>query len=175
MDCKQGTQLIIQQIEQLLGQLSADAYSRPLEVFDGGTLGQHFRHIYDFYECLFRGLHIGQVDYAGRRREQRLETGPGHAREAFRKIGAQCTALQAELPVAVRGDFSAEAAGERPLLGSTAGRELMFAFDHAVHHLALIRIGLREAMPGLRVSDRLGIAPSTSRHQFQTLSTNGRA
>ncbi|MCB0552994.1 MAG: hypothetical protein KDD02_05535 [Phaeodactylibacter sp.] len=165
MDCKQGTIHISQQISNLLAIISADAYARPLPVFNGSTIGQHFRHIFDFYDCLFRALGGKEVDYAARKRNALIEEDPDYARSLFIQLEEMVLGLDEEGAIRVRADFSAHPEAYRPLVASTIGRELMFAYDHALHHLALIKIGLREALPGLYLDEHLGVAPSTLKHR----------
>lgn len=162
MNCIEGTQDIIRQINLLLRHLDGEAFSRPLELFNGGTLGQHFRHILDFYLCLLRDLPTGTVDYADRERDPSIEKDPEQTLQLFNRIAAAVRELEEEKPLVVRADFSAESmVGQRPELSSSIGRELMFAYDHAVHHLAIIRMGLQVAFPSFPMHENLGIAPST--------------
>ena len=154
MNCIEGTQEITRQITGILRQLDREAFSRQLEVFDGASLGQHFRHILDFYLCLLR-------DYASRERNPALERDPEQAKQVFEFIAEAVQEIQEESALTVRADFSSCAAGERPIVASSAGRELMFAYDHAIHHLAIIRMGIQAAFPTLALDENLGVAPST--------------
>lgn len=165
MDCKEGTVTITRQINQLLEQIHPRAYSMPLGLFNESTLGQHFRHIFDFYDCLLRGVSEGMVDYASRMRNEQMEKDPGYARSAFHQLAQACQELQESQPLNVRADFSALVEDERPVVGSTVGRELMFAYDHALHHLAIIKMGMREALPEVTLDEQLGVAPSTIKHR----------
>jgi uncharacterized damage-inducible protein DinB len=156
---------MLQQIDVLLAQLDERTYGMPLEAFNGSTIGQHVRHILNFYQSVLAGLHSGIVDYANRERDPRVEELPAFARKAFEEIGQALLELDEALPLRVRADFAADEDMPRPLLKSSAGRELMFAFDHAVHHLAIIRIGLQLARPELPLEEELGVAPSTLKFQ----------
>ena len=165
MDCKEGTVNITRQINQLLKLVHPHAYSMPLKIFDGSTLGQHFRHIFDFYDCLLRGTSAGIVDYASRKRNERMEKDPRYAEQAYKQLEEACKELREDRPLMVCADFSSLLTDGRPMVGSTVGRELMFAYDHAIHHLALVKIGLKEAMPDVEVDEHLGVAPSTSKYR----------
>ncbi|MCB0582649.1 MAG: hypothetical protein KDD10_25445 [Phaeodactylibacter sp.] len=169
MNCIEGTAYITRQIAQLLEQIHPTVYASPLSLFNGSTLGQHFRHIFDFYDCLLRGAPEGVVDYASRRRDEQMETDPGYAGMAFRKLEQACGHLQEEKTLDIQADFSSLPEAGRPVVGSTVGRELMFAYDHAVHHLALIKIGLKEAQPEALVDEHLGVAPSTIKYRLGTV------
>ncbi|MFN0036851.1 MAG: hypothetical protein ACKVUS_17460, partial [Saprospiraceae bacterium] len=68
MQAKDAILLTIHQITDLLDQIESHEYRQPLPEFDGSTLGQHFRHILEFFICLERGIPSGTVDYAARER-----------------------------------------------------------------------------------------------------------
>jgi hypothetical protein len=68
----------------------------------------------------------------------------------------------------VKADFSADQRDARPIVQSSIGRELLFAYDHAVHHLAIIRIGIKAACPDVLLPASVGVAPATVKyHQKQ--------
>lgn len=164
MNCKTGNFGILEQITAALNGLSGEQYRMPLEVFNGSTIGQHFRHIFDFYHCLLRDLESGPVDYCNRERHPRIESEPVYAKEKFSELMTRIEGLQEEEAVKVRADFTANEMVPRPVVHSTVGRELMFAFDHAVHHLAIIKIGIQTAFPNVKLEENLGVAPSTLKH-----------
>lgn len=164
-NCKTGNEQMLRQIENLLSLVDSEAYSQPLELFNGSSIGQHVRHILNFYQALLDGVNIQLVDYAQRERDPRVESDPLFAREIFRQIALEISGLEESNALYVHADFFPEEEAERPLVQSSVGRELMFAFDHAVHHLAIIKIGLRIAQPDLPVAYELGIAPSTLKYQ----------
>lgn len=168
MNCKQGTAIIIHQITDLLGKLDAEPYSRPLPLFNGSTIGQHFRHILDFYGCLARGVEEGRIDYAKRERDVMVENEPSHATEVLLQYQHAITTMDEAAHIEVVADFSAELNEERPVVLSTVGREMMYAYDHAVHHLAMIKMGLKVACPTVEADHRLGVAPSTLKHWKET-------
>ncbi|RMG87405.1 MAG: DinB family protein [Bacteroidetes bacterium] len=164
MNCKQGTSEIIRQITDLLETIDDKAYHTQLPAFKGSTIGQHFRHIADFYTCFINGLHAGVIDYAARERDPQIETHTEYAIAVFQKIADKVAACDESRPVEVKADFSDELTESRPLVRSSVGRELMYAYDHAVHHLAIIKIGLRVAFPDIPLDEKTGVAPSTLKY-----------
>lgn len=165
MNCKEGTVHIAKQITQLLDMMDGNDYAKPLEIFNGSTLGQHFRHILEFYHCLLSGAERGTIDYAQRERDPRIEQDPLIAKQAFERVLHALDRLEENRSLSVKADFSAENASDRPLVRSSVGRELMFAYDHAVHHLAIIKIGLHTCAPQVLIDPNLGVAPSTVKYR----------
>ena len=164
MNCKQGTEIIIEQMTDLLNRIAKDTYSQPLQLFNGSSIGQHFRHIVDFYGCLNKGFSDGRVDYSLRQRDPRVETEPNYAAQMLSDYFEQMKTADETLQVEVVADFSSELNETRPVVLSTLGREMMYAYDHAVHHLAMIKMGLKATSPTLEIDKNLGVAPSTVKH-----------
>lgn len=164
MNCKQGTDIIILQMIEILNKMDAGTYARPLSIFNGSSIGQHFRHIVDFYGCLLRGAGEGRIDYDKRERDVQVETQPLYAARKLNEYALSVAKLAEHQRLEVVADFSAELNETRPVVESTLGRELMYAYDHAVHHLAMIKMGLKAACPEFEVDPRTGVAPSTLKH-----------
>lgn len=165
MNCKEGAVHMISQITELLHAMDGNDYAKPLAIFNGSTLGQHFRHILEFYHCLLSGAERGTIDYAQRERDPRIEKDPRTAKEAFQQLLHDLDRLEERQALSVKADFSSENTTERPLVRSSVGRELMFAYDHAVHHLAIIKIGLQACAPHFQMDPNLGVAPSTVKYR----------
>lgn len=158
MQIKSAIQDIIRQMNSVLEQLAPQEYSKALPEFEGSSLGQHFRHILEFFQCLEIGAYKGVVDYAARERNLLYEEHPQMTIEAFDSFASIMSDIDVERPLHVRAEFSG---GERPLYQSTVGREMLFVYDHAIHHLAIIKIGLLCRFPQVKAEKELGVSPST--------------
>ena len=162
MNGKTAAVSMAEQIIGLLDQIDRVHYSQPLSIFNGATLGQHFRHIFDFYDCFVKGLPEMKLDYAARERNPMIEKDPAYANEAFSRLLPYLSELEEERDMSVRAHFDQDKGPlEHTMLKSSVGRELMFICDHAIHHLALIKVGLKWVAPGADLDENLGVAPST--------------
>lgn len=165
MNCKDGTFSMAIQIFGLLNLLDNHHYAAPLDVFNGSSLGKHFRHILDFYKSIIKGNYSGYIDYSDRERSTQVELDTACAKNAFDHILMAIKDLDEQKSISVRADFSHQVKEDRPLVESSIGRELMFAYDHALHHLAMIKIGIRASMPGIQIDEALGVAPATLKYE----------
>ncbi|MDG2312138.1 MAG: hypothetical protein P8L64_07110, partial [Flavobacteriales bacterium] len=50
-------------------------------------------------------------------------------------------------------------------IDTTVERELAYCLDHAIHHLAIIKISLIESRIDLKMESNLGVASSTLRYR----------
>ncbi|MCR9288732.1 MAG: hypothetical protein NXI23_15255 [Bacteroidetes bacterium] len=164
MNCKQGTKFIITQMVDLLDVVGDENYRTHLPIFKGSSIGQHIRHITDFYTCFISGFNEGLIDYSKRERNHLIEMETAFAKGVMGNILDEITYCDEEKIIDVRVDFTSELGVERPIVKSSIGREMMYAYDHAVHHLAMIKMGIRVAFPNIQVDEKVGVAPSTLKH-----------
>lgn len=103
-------------------------------------------------------MESGVVDYAARNRNHLYEHNPEIAAAAFEAFSRALPKFDLAQPIQVRAEFGSD---DRPCYDSTVGRELLFVYDHAIHHLAIIKIGLICHFPEIQVEKDLGVSPST--------------
>lgn len=166
MSAKKGLLNVCREIAGILEQINQEDYTAPLDLFNGASLGQHFRHVLDFFQCLAIAGETGIVDYARRERDPQVEADPRYAATAFKRILERVERMDEGTVLYMRADFMYVPEEERPLYASSAGREMTFVHDHAIHHLAMINIGIQEYCPYIAKPEHFGIAPSTIKHRI---------
>lgn len=163
MNCKQGAISLIDSIIDTISLIDAELYKKPLDVYNGSTLGKHFRHIHDFFHCLTHQCDNHKVDYCNRCRDSSVEEQKDSCIEAFQQLQRDLSSLDENQIITVKADFEV-AEGIRPEVKTSIGREIMYAYDHAVHHLAIVKIGLNQHCEDLEINQDLGVAASTIRY-----------
>lgn len=152
------------QIKELTSNICNDNYKQPCQQLFNSTIGQHVRHALEFYICLFKGLENGIVNYDERQRQFDLETNTEVVYTMIKTIENQLKAVSANIPLEIKANYTEDSEDE-VCMQSSLYRELGFCLEHSVHHLALVKTGLKE-LNCLDLIDRnFGIAPSTLRHQ----------
>jgi uncharacterized damage-inducible protein DinB len=149
------------QINEVISVLNDEEFNTELKLFNGSSIGAHIRHIYDFYECVI--LAEEKIDYTCRKRNPEIEKFRLKAQEAYYKLLQNLPNINPKEKVKVIGDFSYQES-DNEVIVSTFGRELMYAFDHSVHHLAIIKMGIRAHFSSIKIDNDLGVAPSTIRY-----------
>ena len=151
----------IGQLDEVLTQLNDEQYVQPCTVLNGGTVGQHARHIIELFQCLERGYLTGEVCYDRRDRDKAIETSKVLASKLLQGISHNINRPNITLQVAAEV-FTTN--GEP--LQSNYLRELAYNLEHTIHHLALLRPALTE-IADLRVGVAFGVAPSTLKYREQ--------
>jgi hypothetical protein len=148
----------------LLFDLWDRTYSRVVAAPYKASIGQHYRHILEHFQCLIRGLRSGEINYDARERNPRLES------EVTCASIATCDVLRAiknysdvtlALPCRVVQSVSYDTA-QPTSIESNLGREMAYCTGHAIHHYAIIRLICSEV--GIDVPAEFGLAPSTLKH-----------
>ena len=156
----------LEEIKSLLHQLSQEAYISPREILSKATLGQHFRHILEFYTCLENGLITGKVCYDERERNGLIEADLPYGINSIKKIIYFLSSINEDCSLKMKANYSS-VSKEPTLIQTSLYRELAYALDHTVHHLAIVKIALLHEKDGVKVDSNFGVAPSTIRYREQ--------
>ncbi len=155
---------ILSQLKDTIEQISPEDLSRPLSTLSGSTIGQHIRHTLEFFLCLEKGFETGVINYDKRAHDKRIETNKSMAISSIRSIrdfiegGLQDKALQLEV-------CYERHSGEYCTISTSYYRELTYNIEHAIHHMAIIKIGVSEIAPYVKLPDNFGVAISTVRYR----------
>lgn len=159
------TQQKMYELRELLGQLSEDQFSQPLEVLSGSTLGMHLRHILEFYQCLFQALEDRKLNYDLRKRDKEMETSKARCQGCITQLMEDLETCTEDIPLQLSADYSGQLYGGEVRTATTYFRELLYNIEHCVHHLAIIRIGMKTLDPSLKINENMGVAASTHRNR----------
>ena len=163
MELQKALRQVFLQLSDSLDQLDRDQYNYSCKNLSGNTIGQHVRHIIEMFLCLEKGYQIGEVDYDSRRRDILIETDKNFAVSLLKEIIQQISKDNKSLHLLTYYD---DLHTEPEKISSNYFREIAYNLEHTIHHMALIRIGLRE-IGDFAVDDSYGVASSTIKYRQQ--------
>lgn len=155
---------ILAQLTELVKQLSEQDYSKPISTLSHSSIGQHLRHTLEFFICLEQGFAGGIINYDKRAHDKLVESDKFIALSVLSRI-QDFVAQPREncaLKLEVGYDLTTD---EFVTVDTNYQRELIYNIEHAVHHMAIIKIGVREAAPYVSLPADFGVAASTIRYQ----------
>jgi hypothetical protein len=158
--------LLFDQIRWVCENLSSEEYQKPICLLHGASIGKHLRHILDGFQTVWQGNEEKQISFDCRQREYSLENDPNAAIERLNTLENNFSTCDWQKKIFLQSDFSTEGE-ERPFLTETTlQREMIYAIEHALHHLFIIRIGVEQTFE-VRFPSEFGVAPATLRHLYQ--------
>lgn len=164
MDLHKACTNILDQLEEVVRQIEPVHFSHPIELLSMSSVGQHIRHTLEFFICLEHGFGSGLVNYDKRSHDKLIESDKFLALNAIRNIRLFINGQNNDKPL--RLEVGYDLAREQYITITTNfARELVYNIEHAVHHMALIKIGVREAAPYVQLPSDFGIAASTIRYK----------
>jgi len=155
---------LLKQLEALALQLTHNQFASALPAILGGTVGQHMRHVLEFFEMLLEGTGNGLVAYDDRPHNALLEEDKNTACKQTRAMAGRIQRLTKDAPLKVRINFEAEE-GSGLLLQSSVARELAYTIEHAIHHMAMIKMAVNQHFPHIELPHDFGMAGATLRYR----------
>lgn len=155
---------ILTQLTDLLNQISENDFIKPIDSLGHSTIGQHIRHTLEFFTCLERGFKSGVINYDKRAHDKLIESDKFIALATLTKINEfiESQPIDRSLKLEAGYDLDKE---EYVTINTNFLRELAYNIEHAVHHMAIMKIGIREITPDVKLPHDFGIAASTIRYQ----------
>lgn len=155
---------ILSQLSDLVSQLNENDFVKPSPALSQSTVGQHMRHTLEFFICFEQGFERGVINYDQRAHDKLIETDKFIALAAIQRIRDFIVRQQEEktLKLEVSYDLNSDAC---VVVDTNYTRELVYNIEHAVHHMAIMKIGVREIAPYVSLPADFGIAASTIRHK----------
>jgi uncharacterized damage-inducible protein DinB len=154
----------LNQLQNLLLKLSYEDYnSRPAVLF-GASIGDHYRHILEFYLLLVSGSFTGLISYDRRERDQRLAEQTQVAIETIGKIESGLKNIDLGQSILMEADYTHDGSQDNKI-PTSIGRELAYCIEHSIHHQAIIKAALIAIGREKLVDEQFGVAYSTIRHR----------
>ncbi|MDX2095791.1 MAG: DinB family protein [Alphaproteobacteria bacterium] len=160
-----GLDRILADLQQVLATLPAAAYCKAV----GGesSVGAHMRHLLEFMQVLADNLESGVIDYESRAHNAAYESDPEAVAAILPQLHAKLTQavlrLSAHHPLLLRE--TAFVGGRKITLTTSLGREILFMLQHAIHHLAIIK--MQAAAMDIALGAQMGVAVATQIYREQ--------
>jgi uncharacterized damage-inducible protein DinB len=149
---------LIQQLKKVVVSVDDTMYASPISLLSGASIGAHVRHTLEFFDCLLNGANAEEINYDKRKRDQEIEVSRAAAMvridALFNELGS--VTINRSLKLVSQG-LGAKAR----TMGSSLERELWYTIEHAIHHMAIIKIGILHQSPGFVFPEHFGVASST--------------
>jgi hypothetical protein len=155
---KQSLKEQLSNLQDLLHQLDDEQYTYRSAMLHHSTIGQHVRHVIELVQCLVLAYDQGTVDYDNRKRDERIETVRSFALLQLNELRDAIDRPEKTLRLRI------STGGSIDTVQTGYNREVFYNTEHAIHHMALIRVALKEMELDV-VSDNFGVAYATIQYK----------
>jgi hypothetical protein len=150
----------LNELIDLLNQLSKEDYSNPCAELSNASIGEHTRHIIEMFQCLENQYDSGIVDYDKRERNVLIQTDIEYA---IRHILDIKNNIEKENKTIYLQQIIDD---EEIRIQSNYYRELLYNLEHCIHHQALIKVAVLKC-ESVKVDENFGVARSTIEYRKQ--------
>ncbi len=159
---------ILDQLSDTIRQLSETEFTHPSETLSGSSIGQHLRHTLEFFFCLEQGCDKRVINYDKRAHDKLIETDKAIALLAIDRIRQFIVEQTQDKPLLLEVGYDLNRDENVPVQ-TNYFRELTYNIEHAVHHMAIMKIGIREVARHTSISADFGVAASTLRYRGEVM------
>ncbi len=155
---------ILDQLQELVLQVKENDFSTPSDVLSGASIGQHLRHTVEFFICLESGASKGVINYDKRVHDKLIETDKFIALNSIKLIKDFIAAQNEDRPLKLEVEYSLSG-DDCVVIETNFWRELSYNIEHAVHHMAIMKIGIKQVADYVLLPADFGVAVSTIRYK----------
>ena len=153
-------QKTLNELSDLVSKLSDNEYCFPCYDLSNATIGEHTRHIIEMFQCLENQYENGIINYDNRKRDHLIQTNSAFAKDCIAAILNQIEKPNKNLQLQQIVDE------EELLIDSNYHRELLYNFEHCIHHQALIKVAILQNAT-IAIDENFGVARSTIEYRNQ--------
>ena len=161
MQLQQAVKNVFVQLSGTIRLLSPSQYVQQCGNLGNNTIGQHVRHVIELFQCLESGYPDNSVNYEKRKRDVVIETDKDLALQLLQDIYNQLDRPDKELVLHASYDDHSD---ESISIPTNYFREIAYNLEHTIHHMALIRVGIKE-VSDIELPDEFGVASSTVKYR----------
>jgi hypothetical protein len=150
----------LDELIDLLKQLSNDEYTEPCLHLTNASIGDHTRHIIELFQCLENQYESGIVNYDKRERNIQIQTDTDFAIQQI--VFIQNNLDKENKKIVLQQQIE----GNEIQTESNYHRELLYNFEHCIHHQALIKVAVLQHAT-ISLNENFGVARSTIEYRNQ--------
>lgn len=154
--------LVLKNLQHLLEHIPTETYIQKTKVLANGTIGEHVRHIIEFYQPCLKASQNNSLNYSLRQRDHELEVDTKKGVRETKKIIKQLekVLMTVDKKVMLHTASTKEASSYQEVKSSLQ-RELVYCMDHCIHHQFIIRTALVDMHYEHILPENFGVAFST--------------
>lgn len=158
---------LLVQLSHVIDSCKEEDFARPLSELSNSTFGQHIRHTLEFFLCLFDAKNDGVVNYDQRKHDTLIETDRKLAQSVIQSIYDFLQKNHEDFELTFEANYAIND-NVNDQMKSSFYRELAYNIEHAIHHMALLKVAVNHSLTYIKLPENFGVASSTIRYREST-------
>ena len=171
MQLKATGQEILNQLLSLTKQLDQHVYAAELDLLNGNSIGNHIRHIIEFFDLFISGTRAGVINYDRREHSSLFEQDITAASSKIQSLIVDIAEMTTDKKIFLEVSYK-DNEEDLVRIHSSLERELAYNIEHSIHHMAIIKIAIMTLFPKIKLEPNFGVAYSTVRYQKSNSDNN---
>ena len=156
---------LLGQLERMIDQLSEEDFRTPVEILSNSSIGQHTRHTLEFFICLMDASNDGVINYDKRKHDKFIQEDKQLAMSVIKSISDFLSNVSDNTNLSLEIEYgTCDEDVELNVVPTNYDRELAYNIEHAVHHMALMKVGIISQFDYVTLPPHFGVASSTVRY-----------
>jgi uncharacterized damage-inducible protein DinB len=155
---------LLDQLTAVVAGINDEQFGRKVPILSNATIGQHVRHTLEFFLCLMDAKNEGYINYDERKHDKFIEQETQLALSVIKSINDFLEKETEDFGLKMSANYEVDE-DQNEVIITNFRRELAYNIEHAIHHMALIKIGFKEICPEVALPAHFGVASSTVRFQ----------
>lgn len=165
MNLKVAASDLLDQLEGIIDQISAEDFRKPLPILSDSSIGQHVRHTLEFFVCLMDASSAGVINYDKRKHDKFIQEDKKLALSVMKSIREFIDKTDNNTHLTLEMEYgTSDEEVETNFVPTNYERELAYNIEHAVHHMALMKVGILSTFEYMELPPYFGVASSTVRY-----------
>ncbi|RUT72990.1 DinB family protein [Ancylomarina longa] len=165
MQITNTTKEIIRQLIDFCELLNDEQYTESLALLMDNSIGKHIRHIIEFYDVLRKHeKNNDTVSYDLREHCEEIERDKNIAVKRLNIIKNWIGVLSLNKSLKLSISFNPNDTNSI-IIDTNMKRELVYNIEHAIHHMAIIRIAIEKEYSSIKLNKNFGVAYSTRKYR----------
>lgn len=162
---------ILDQLAAVVRDIKEEDFRKEVPTLNNSTIGQHIRHTLEFFICLKNNNATGIINYDNRDHDQLIETDKHVASTVINELSSFFTSNKENKPLKLVANYCLDD-DDVEFIETNFHRELTYNIEHAIHHMAIIKIGIKEVAAYIALPPHFGVAISTIKFQKAKLASS---
>ena len=160
------TKILLDELSHVFQYLSDEEFTIKIALLNQVTIGQHTRHILEFFTCLISSKETKMLDYDLRKRNVLIENNKSVALDTVDYILENIDIIEnINLQLSQSYNFGKQTIDTS--IETTYFREWVYNIEHTIHHQAIMRIAIADLLPNFKIPATFGVADSTINYKKQ--------